>query len=241
MAEPSSYPARLSIDYPEKLDRLSTALRLFYLLPIAIILSFVTDGCGPMDSPSVTDSDAVVSQLRELGVSIPSDVEVQVRERAEDDRGTDGGGAVTGGLFAATALMLAFRRRYPKWWFEFHRELVRFSARVGAYAALLTDRYPATEEEQAVHVEIDAPDASKLSRWLPLVKWFFVLPHYVVLFFLGIAAFVSVVVAWFAILVTGSYPRALFDFVVGVFRWALRVEAYAFLLVTDEYPPFSLS
>jgi hypothetical protein len=137
--------------------------------------------------------------------------------------------------------MIVFRVRYPRWWFDFTRELTRFGARVGAYFALLTDRYPSTVEEQAVHLEIDYPDAARdLNRWLPLVKWLLAIPHYLVLVVLWPAALVAVVVAWFAILVTGRYPTALFDFVVGVARWSLRVDAYAFLLVTDRYPPFSL-
>jgi Domain of unknown function (DUF4389) len=72
------------------------------------------------------------------------------------------------------------------------------------------------------------------------VKWLLAIPHYIVLVVLWLLAIVAVIVAWFAILFTGRYPRGLFDFVVGVGRWTLRVGAYAFLLVTDRYPPFSL-
>ena len=86
------------------------------------------------------------------------------------------------------------------------------------------------------------PDAARdLNRWLPLVKWFLAIPHYIVLFFLWIALIVVVIIAWFAILFTGRYPRGMFDFVEGVIRWGARVVAYAFTLVTDRYPPFSLS
>jgi hypothetical protein len=138
--------------------------------------------------------------------------------------------------------MIVFRRRYPRWWFDFARELTRFEARIGAYVALLTDRYPSTVEEQPVHLEIEYPDVERdLNPWLPLVKWLLAIPHYCVLVVLWLVAIVAVVVAWFAILFTGRYPRGLFDFVVGVSRWTLRVGAYAFLLVTDRYPPFSLS
>jgi hypothetical protein len=145
-----------------------------------------------------------------------------------------------GALFLATALMLVFRQKYPRWWFDWNLGLTRFGMRVAAYLALLRDEYPSTDEEQAVHIDIPYPDAKRdLDRWLPLVKWFLAIPHYVVLCFLCIAAFFCVVVAWFAILFTGRYPRSLFDFVVGVFRWSLRVTAYAFLLTTDRYPPFS--
>jgi hypothetical protein len=139
-------------------------------------------------------------------------------------------------------LMLVFRARYPRWWFDFARELARFGGRVGAYLALMTDKYPSTVEEQSVHLELDYPDADRdLDRLLPLVKWFLAIPHYIMLVVLLAAAVVAVVIAWFAILFTGRYPRSLFDFVVGVGRWTLRVEAYAFLLITDRYPPFSLA
>lgn len=147
---------------------------------------------------------------------------------------------ITGSLAVAIVLMLLFRRRYPRWWFDFLLHLTRFTTRFGAYAALMTDQYPSTEDEQTVHLDLDYPDAGQLNRWLPLVKWILALPHYIVLFFLGIGAFFAIVIAWFAILFTGRYPRGLFDFVLGVTRWSLRVQAYAALMITDEYPPFSL-
>jgi hypothetical protein len=137
--------------------------------------------------------------------------------------------------------MILFRQRYPRWWFDFARELTRFGYRIGAYITLLTDQYPSTVDEQAVHLEIDYPDVkADLQRGMPLIKWFLAIPHYVVLAFLVTGAVFAVIFAWFAILFTGQYPRGLFDYVVGVSRWILRVDAYAFLLVTDEYPPFSL-
>lgn len=145
-------------------------------------------------------------------------------------------------VFGATALMLLFRQKYPRWWFDWNVALTQFGLRVSAYATLLRDEYPSTDQEQAVHVEIPYPDARReLSRWLPLVKWFLAIPHYVALAFLSIGVLACVVVAWVAILLTGRYPRALFDFVVCALRWWLRVAAYAFLLATDRYPPFSLS
>ena len=150
--------------------------------------------------------------------------------------------AATGFVLLPLVLMLLFRQKYPRWWFDWNVALTKFSTRVEAYLALLGDEYPSTDEDQAVHIEIPYPDAKQdLNRWLPLVKWLLAIPHYIILFFLGIAAIVSVVIAWFAILFTGRYPRGLFDFVVGVFRWCLRVAVYAFLLTTDRYPPFSLS
>jgi uncharacterized protein DUF4389 len=149
----------------------------------------------------------------------------------------------SGGIvFLPAVLLLVFRQKYPRWWFDWNVELVKFSVRVSAYLALLRDEYPSTDEEQAVHITIPYPDAPRqLNRWLPLIKWFLAIPHYVVLWFLSIAALCCVIVAWVAILRTGRYPRSLFDFVVGVLRWALRVAAYAFLLTTDRYPPFSVS
>ncbi|HEY4870335.1 MAG TPA: DUF4389 domain-containing protein [Candidatus Dormibacteraeota bacterium] len=144
-------------------------------------------------------------------------------------------------LFLPIVLMLLFRQKYPRWWFDWNINLFRFSNRVTAYLALLDDHYPSTDEDQAVHLNLDYPDARQLNRWLPLVKWFLAIPHYIVLFFLGIGAVVAVIVAWFAIIFTGRYPENLFRYVVGVIRWSNRVTAYAFLLVTDEYPPFQLS
>ena len=151
-------------------------------------------------------------------------------------------GASGGILFLATVLMLVFRRKYPGWWFEWNVALTSFGLRVLAYLALLRDEYPSTDEEQAVHLLIVYPDAKvELNRWLPLVKWLLALPHVIVLSVLTVAAVLCVIIAWFAILITGHYPRPLFDFVVGVFRWWVRVAAYAILLTTDRYPPFRLA
>ncbi len=144
-------------------------------------------------------------------------------------------------LFAPTLLMILFRRKYPRWWFDWNVNMTKFSARVGAYAALLTDEFPSTEREQSVHITIPYPDVKKdLLPGMPLVKWFLAIPHFFILVFLGMAAGFCVFISWFAIVFTGRFPRSFFDFVVGVARWGLRVSAYAFLLVTDAYPPFSL-
>jgi hypothetical protein len=211
---PNSYPVQLDVEYPDRsLNRLTTGLRIFTIIPIAIVLATVSGetwewggGRGPGDAGSTV----VV-----------------------------GAGGL---LFAAPLLMILFREKYPRWWFDWNLELTRFSSRVALYGALLDDRYPSTDEAQSLRLEMPYPDVpNELNRWLPLVKWFLAIPHYIVLAFLGIAALVCVVIAWFAILFTGRYPRGLFDFVVGVGRWGVRVSAYAFLLVTDRYPPFSLS
>ncbi|MBI2871978.1 MAG: DUF4389 domain-containing protein [Chloroflexi bacterium] len=149
--------------------------------------------------------------------------------------------AAGGLVFLSTVLMLLFRQKYPRWWFDWNLALVKFVTRVFAYLLLLRDEYPSTDEEQAVHIEVPYPDVRRdLNRWLPLIKWLLAIPHYIVVLFLGLAALACVLLAWFAILFTGRYPRSLFDFVVGLLRWWLRVAAYAFLLTTDRYPPFSL-
>ena len=156
--------------------------------------------------------------------------------------GQETAAAAGGLLFGGPLLMILFRQKYPLWWQDWNRELLRFLNRVGVYVALLDDTYPSTDEQQAVHLELPRPNAATdLNRWLPLVKWFLAIPHYIVLFFLSIGAFFAVVVAWFAILFTGRYPRGLFDYVVGVGRWHNRVTAYALILVTDAYPPFRLA
>jgi Domain of unknown function (DUF4389) len=159
------------------------------------------------------------------------------------DNGAMTGGAGAGGLlFFGPLLMIVFRQKYPRWWFDWNLELQRFSNRVGAYLALMDDRYPSTDDQQAVHLDISYPDAAReLNRWLPLVKWFLAIPHYLVLIVLNLIAVGAVVVAWFAILVTGRYPASLFAFVEGVLRWNNRVIGYGLLLVTDQYPPFRLT
>ena len=186
-APAGGYPARLEVDYPEGLNRLTTLVRPILAIPILILSALLA------------------------GVVIP------------------------------TVLMLLFRRKYPRWWFDFNLEVVRFQTRVNAYAWLMTDQYPSTDEEQSVHLEVDYPDAAtELSRWLPLVKWLLALPHYIVLTLFNYLTFPVLLIAWVAILATGRYPRALFNLMVAYGRWGLRVGAYTTLLVTDRYPPFRL-
>ena len=206
-----TYAARLDIDYPEKLSRVTTFFRFILIIPIVIILSLLT----------ATGNETIVSVTGEVSTRTV--------------------GGIASALFVATALMIIIRRRYPRWWFDFAREMERFGARVVAYLVFLTDKYPSTVDEQSVHLEIDYPDVEKdLNQWMPLVKWFLAIPHYIVVAVLAAVAVVAIVISWLAILITGRYPRPLFNYVVGVARWALRVQAYAILLVTDQYPRFSL-
>jgi hypothetical protein len=210
----AGYPVQLDVEYPDRpLNRLTTALRIFTIIPIAIVLGAVSGG---------TLSTTVGNDAAQTTTTV-----------------VVGAGGI---LFAAPLLMILVRQKYPRWWFDWNLELTRFSSRVALYGALLDDRYPSTDERQSLLLAIHYPDArSDLNRWLPLVKWFLAIPQYIVLVFLGIAALVCVVIGWFAILFTGRYPRGLFDFVVGVGRWSVRVSAYAVLLTTDRYPPFSLN
>ncbi len=145
-------------------------------------------------------------------------------------------------IFLPTLLLILFRQKYPKWWYNFNVELTKFCMRVGTYLFLLRDEYPSTDEKQSVHINIPYPNVKEdLVNWMPLVKWFLAIPHVIILCFLWIGAIIAVILAWFAILFTGTHPKGIHDFIVGVMRWSLRVEAYAIILTTDEYPPFSLS
>jgi hypothetical protein len=205
------YPVRFAVDYPDRqLNRLTTAFRIFTVIPIAIVLGTIGGYSARYDGGSNAAGGAAI------------------------------GGA--GLLVIPPLLLLLFRQKYPRWWFDWNLELLRFMNRVGVYFALLDDRYPSTDDHQGVHLDFPYPNAQQeLNRWLPLVKWLLAIPHYIVLFFLYIGAFFVVIAAWFAILFTGRYPRGLFDYIVGLARWHNRVTAYAFILVTDRYPPFRMA
>jgi len=207
----SDHPVHLAVDYPDRdLNRLTTALRIFTVIPIAIVLASI----GGYSGGTHWDSGSSGATIAIGG---------------------------TGLLFLPPLLMILFRQKYPRWWFDWNLELLRFVNRVGIYFALMDDRYPSTDEHQSVHLELPYPDVvNDLSRGLPLVKWFLAIPHYIVLWFLYIGAFFAVIGAWFAILITGRYPRGIFGYVEGVIRWHNRVVGYAFILVTDDYPPFRL-
>ncbi len=210
MQPTTSYPVQFSVDYPDRpLNRLTTAFRIFVIIPIAIVLGAVSGNSWGSGSGS---------------------------------GGREVAAGAGGLLVVAPVLMILFRQKYPRWWFDWNLELQRFTNRVGIYLALMDDRYPSTDDHQSVHLDYKYPEVERdLNRWLPLVKWLLAIPHAIVLVFLYIAAIVMVVVAWFAILITGHYPRGIFDFVQGVIRWHNRVVAYALLMVTDRYPPFSLA
>ncbi len=207
-----AYPVSFGVDYPDRtLNRVSTAFRIFAVIPIAIVAASISGySSNEWDTGTGSTTTVVVS-----GTAL---------------------------LFLPPLLMILFRQKYPRWWFDWNLQLLRFSNRIGIYVALMDDRYPSTDEEQAVHLDIPYPDArNDLNRWLPLVKWFLAIPHYIVLAFLWLGAFFAVVFAWFAIVFTGRYPRGLFNYVEGVIRWHNRVVGYSYILVTDAYPPFRLS
>ncbi len=206
MSEPSSYPVDLTVDYPEKLSRLTTFFRLFTVIPILIVLALlIAQGW---------DNDADQERWHWIGV---------------------------GFVCLPTLLMLLFRRKYPRWWFDWNHNLLKFTLRVSVYLHLLRDEYPSTDDEQAVHLTMPYPDATtELNRWMPLVKWFLAMPHVIVLGALEVAAGFCVFIGWWAIMFTGRFPRGMHGFVVGVMRWSVRVFCYAILLTTDRYPPFSL-
>jgi len=210
---PTGYPVAFSVDYPDRpLNRLTTGFRIFVAIPILI----------------------VAATLGGEGSSYYGS--------AGGEHWAWGGGGAAAVLVLGPLLMILFRQKYPRWWYDWNLEVLRFENRIAAYLALMNDRYPSTDEHQSVHLDFAYPDAQHdLNRWLPLVKWLLAIPHYIVLLFLWLAALVCIVIAWFAILFTGRYPRGLFEFVDGVLRWGNRVVGYAFILVTDEYPPFRLS
>jgi hypothetical protein len=207
------YPVQFDVEYPDRpLNRLTSAFRIFTAIPILILAAALAGSNG--------------SYTWGMG----------------DHESTRSGASGIGLLVVAPALMILFRQKYPRWWFDWNVNLLAFTNRVGVYCFLLTDVYPATDEDQSVHLTVPYPDVpNELNRWLPLVKWLLAIPHYIVLFFLFIGAVVAAIVAWFAILFTGRFPRGLFDYMVGVGRWENRVAAYAFIMTTDEYPPFRLS
>jgi len=260
------YPVRYSVDYPEgPRNRLTALFRVFLLIPIVIVFGLLAspgasagwnaggrdadrttnerierqfgdrafDSAGPFANLPDAQREAIIGALVGVGIVLllfaPAFIGAAV--------GMSAGSAPLG---LPTALMLLFRQKYPRWWFDFTHELANFGARLGVYAALQRDEYPSTDEPQGAHLEIDYPDVAQLNRWLPIIKWFLAIPHYIVLFFLFLGLVVTTLIAWLAILVTGSYPRGLFDYAVGVQRWSVRVAGYAFWLVTDKYPPFSL-
>jgi len=206
-----SYPVQFAVDYPDRsLNRVSSAFRIFAVIPIAIVLTAISGWSTSGDY----SADAQTTTIVVTG---------------------------TGLLFLPPLLMILFRQKYPRWWFDWNLELLRFSNRVGMYVALMDDRYPSTDDQQSVHLDFPYPDAvNGLNRWLPLVKWLLAIPHWILLGFLYLGAIFVVIFAWFAILFTGRYPRGLFSYIEGVARWQNRVIGYAVVLVTDDYPPFRL-
>jgi len=207
----ATYPVTFSVDYP---DRELNRLTSFFRIFTVIPMAIVLG--------AVTGSDGWQWTFH---------------------NGVAGAAAGAGGLlFFGPLLMIVFRQKYPRWWFDWNLELQRFISRVLVYLALMDDNYPSTDQHQSVHLDYPYPDVeTDLNRWLPLIKWFLAIPHYILLFFLDIFTVLVVVAAWFAVVLSGRYPQDLFQFVEGVARWHNHVIAYAFTLVTDEYPRFGFA
>jgi len=240
MTNPQNYPAKLSIDYSDKLSRLTTFFRFFVAIPISFIGGGLSYGLAALNmygmaAPGLILMAAIMGLVLYL---IPA-------------------GATGESLYwlpliylfyipmflalSPLVMMILFKKKYPRWWYDWNVNLTKFFFRLHAYVLLLTDKYPSTDEEQSVHIEISYPDAEKeLRRGMPIIKWILVIPHWIVLAIMGIAVWVVTIIAWFAILINGRYPKELFAFVVDYLRWLFRVWAYSFILTTDEYPPFSL-
>jgi hypothetical protein len=240
------YPVKLSIDYPNrKLNRLTSFLRIFTVLPIGFVAALFISGL-PSGSSNVTysisnqDINNFFARYFASGAEAHDIIALLVAAAFLAPIVLFIMGFIAN-LFNPIVLMLVFRQKYPKWWFDYYVMLIKFFSRIFSYLTLLTDVYPSTDEEQNVHIEVPYPDAKKdLSQSLPLIKWFLAIPHYIVLFFIGFAAVICDVLIWFAILFTGYAPRGLFDFMIGFYRWSVRVLAYASFQFTDKYPPFSL-
>lgn len=217
MAQSSDYPVQYSVDYPESSNRITVLFRLILAIPVLFLSGLFTySSADRYIQYRLGDGDQPAMFIQDTITIAP-----------------------VMALFMAALLVILFRKKYPRWWFDFGLELRRFASRVGVYLSMMQDAYPSTDEHQTVHLDIEYPE--NLNRFLPLVKWLLAIPHYIVLAVLGIVSIVVLIVVWFAILFTGRYPRSLFNFLVGVGRWWLRVDAYAWMLATDRYPPFRLS
>lgn len=147
-----------------------------------------------------------------------------------------------GGLIILpTFLALVFRGIYPSYALSFNHALISLETRVNAYALLLTDDYPSIEENDIVQITLpEVGTGSELSRIMPLFKWFLAIPLYFMgLIYIFYGIFLTLF-AWFSILLSGKYPVWCADAMVGILAFYNRVYGYAFILVTDEYPSFSL-
>jgi len=154
---------------------------------------------------------------------------------------SDDGSAILAGLLALpAALAIVVRQVYPSYVLAFNEAVLSLQTRVDAYLLLLSDQYPSIEENDVVSVTFPEVDAKQLNRWLPLVKWLLALPLYLVGIVYFIYAALLTLLGWFSILFTGNYPEVCAEGVVGTIAYWNRVAGYAFLLVTDEYPTFSL-
>lgn len=146
-------------------------------------------------------------------------------------------------VLAVLALFaILFTGQYPEPLYRLVVGATRWQFNVYAYVLFHDRPYPPFAFESGIypHLQYDVPRQERYNRWLPLVKWLLAVPHYIALAALGVLAIFAWLFTVVAVVATGRYPRGLFDFIVGVGRWGVRVNAYALMLQTDRYPPFSL-
>jgi len=169
-------------------------------------------------------------------------VAIYVSAFAIDSISTDTWGYSLGGLiFLPTLLALVFRGIYPSYALAFNHALISLETRVNAYALLLTDDYPSIEENDIVKITLpEVGEGSQLNRYLPLIKWFLAIPLYVMAIIYLVYGLFLTLFAWLSILFSGKYPVWCADAMVGILAFYNRVYGYAFILITDEYPSFSL-
>lgn len=243
--EKPHYPVSLSITYPKKLNRWTTLFRWILAIPIYMWAELFVFHVNPAKLGHYSKTKQSLHTLKEAAQQAVVNAKEHVSTQATQVH-MGYHHHLPSYVYVASAyivlpvlIMILFRKKYPKWIFDFNIALVSFFQRVLVYLYCMTDKYPDTDQAQSVHIKVDYPKVGQLHRLLPFVKWLLAIPHYLCLFVLIPCAMVAAILSWVAILFTGRYPRIFFDFIVGVMQWALRVACYTLLLTTDKYPPFT--
>jgi hypothetical protein len=188
---------------------------------------------------SLTERNRLTALFR-LVIAAPMLIFIASFAPSADLFSSDANYFMVGFLSLPVALAIVFRQIYPSYLLTFNEALLSLQTRVDAYVLLLTDGFPSIEENDVVSVVFPEVDAKALNRWLPLIKWFIAIPLYLVGIFYAIYAAFLTLFGWISILFTGNYPERCAEGVVGTIAYWNRVIGYALLLVTDEYPTFSL-